>query len=102
MPTEEKTIEGKSPLAGTVVAMLTPAIARPLRIPADTDGVVILEVYKGSPAQRFGMKAGDILLEINGAVMATVDDVVKAAESEPALWRFKINRGGAIIRQFFR
>ena len=99
---EEQAIEGRSPLAGLTVADLSPSLAQRLRIPQDVTGAVVTQIYKGSPAQRFGFRPGDILMEVNGAVITTTKDVVAAADSDPALWRIKINRGGQIIRQFFR
>lgn len=98
----EQAIEGRGLLAGLTVADLTPELAEQMRIPQGMEGVVITDIYRGSPAERFGFRRGDILLEVNGEPMQTTRDVVAAAESEPAFWRIKINRGGQIIRQFFR
>ncbi len=102
VPADEQTIEGRSPLAGTVLANLSPRLADQLRIPAETTGVVIKEVYRNSPAARSGMRPGDILLEINGVAVAEARQAADIANNPASLWRFKINRGGQIIRQFFR
>lgn len=101
-PSVVQAIEGRSPLAGLTVAALTPDLAARLRIPQDVQGVVVTDVFRGSPSQRLGMRPGDILVEINGAAISSTKDVVAAAESQAAFWRLKINRGGQIIRQFFR
>lgn len=101
-PTDELTIEGKSPLAGAVLANLTPRLADKLRIPSDTKGVVITEVYRNSPANRSGMRPGDIILEVNGTPLENARQAAELVSKPAALWRIKINRGGAIIRQFFR
>ena len=71
-------------------------------MPQDMEGVVVKQVDRSSPAARFGFRPGDILLEINGQPMQTTADVVEVAGSEPAFWRIAINRGGKIIKQFFR
>ncbi len=49
---------------GMLVEELTPEIARRFGYPVDT-GVVVAQVAQGSPAQVAGIKAGDIILEIN-------------------------------------
>ncbi|MGB8817986.1 MAG: DegQ family serine endoprotease [Rhizobiaceae bacterium] len=98
----EQAIEGRSPLSGLTVTEVTPELAERLGMPQEAAGIIVKDVYRGSPAQRLGFRPGDILLEINGDAIVSVDDVIAAAESEPALWRFKINRGGQIIRQLFR
>ena len=101
-PADEQTIEGKSPLAGAVLANLSPRLAEKLRVPSETKGVVITEVYRNSPANRSGMRPGDIILEVNGTVLENAKQAADLVSKPAALWRFKINRGGAIIRQFFR
>jgi Do/DeqQ family serine protease len=101
-PADEMEVEGNSPLAGSVIANLSPRLAEELRMPSEVQGVVIKQVYRNSPAMRFGLERGDIILEING-VAALSSKAVVALVSKPAnLWKFKINRGGQIIRQFFR
>lgn len=40
--------------------------------------VLITKVYPGSPADRSGLKAGDILLFVHGAEIKDIDEVVKA------------------------
>ncbi|VAX19597.1 HtrA protease/chaperone protein [hydrothermal vent metagenome] len=49
---------------GMLVEELTPEIARRFGYPVDT-GVVVAQVAQESPAQVAGIKAGDIILEIN-------------------------------------
>ncbi len=102
VPADELIVEGENPLAGATIANLSPRLAEELRMPSDAAGVVVKEIYRNSAAMRFGMQPGDIILEING-VEATSPKVVADAVSRPAnFWKFKINRGGRIIRQFFR
>jgi len=44
---------------------INPELAESFKL-KNTEGALIAGVIKGSPAERAGLKAGDILLEING------------------------------------
>ncbi len=50
---------------GITISLLTPDVARRLRAPSDTEGVLVSEVEQGSPAFRQGLARGDIILQIN-------------------------------------
>ena len=50
---------------GITMGAVTPDVARRLRLPADTEGVVITNVEPGSPAFRAGLQRGDIILQVN-------------------------------------
>jgi S1-C subfamily serine protease len=50
------------------------------RIQADR-GVVIIDVAQGSPAARAGLRAGDVIQEINGRSVNTADEVQQVVES---------------------
>ena len=50
---------------GITLGALTPDVARRLRLPADTEGVLITDVEQGSPAFRAGLLRGDIILQVN-------------------------------------
>ena len=41
-----------------------------------TKGVYIIEVEEGSPAEKAGIHAGDIIVEVNGQVITSVDEEV--------------------------
>lgn len=57
-------LEGTHPLAGAVVASLSPALAEELDRPGAWDGVIIVRVLRGSPAHRVRFRTGDILLAV--------------------------------------
>ena len=50
---------------GITMGAVTPDVARRLRLPADTQGVLITNVEQGSPAFRAGLLRGDIILQVN-------------------------------------
>jgi serine protease DegQ len=54
---------------GIAVQELTPELAESFKL-KDTQGVLIAEVVRGSPADKAGIKAGDILVSIDGKAMA--------------------------------
>lgn len=93
---DDTLIEGSNPLAGATAANLSPAVADELGLPAGTQGVVIAKIAKG-PAQRF-FKRGDIVLEINGAKIDSVDALAAALEEDRKLWRIAVNRGGRVVK----
>ena len=88
----ETLLKDASPLQGMVVANLSPAVAEELGMPTLLTGVVALDIKDG-PALRFFRK-GDILLEMNGVSIASVDDVQKAITDKQGYWEIQINRGG--------
>ena len=96
----ETLMEGNSPLQGMVVANLSPAVAEELGVPSSLSGVVALDIRNG-PAKRFFRK-GDILLEVNGVSIASVDDLQKAASADEGYWEIQINRGGHKLQMTLR
>jgi serine protease Do len=62
---------------GMTIAALSPEVARRLRLPADTQGVVISEVEAGSTAQRAGLARGDVLLQVNRRPVASVGEAAR-------------------------
>ncbi|MBW4022268.1 MAG: Do family serine endopeptidase [Proteobacteria bacterium] len=61
---------------GLTVADLTPALQSKFDIPADTHGVVITEVTPNSVGAREGLAAGDVILEVDGAPVVRIGDVM--------------------------
>jgi serine protease Do len=60
----------------------------------DMNGVFVDEVQKDTPAEKGGLKAGDVILELNGELMDNVDHFrFKVAENSPGskvsmtIWR---------------
>jgi len=93
---DDTTIKGPNPFAGATAANLSPAVADELNLPADAQGVVVYKVDKG-PAVRF-FKPGDVILEVNGAKIDSVDALTTALADETNMWRVAINRGGRVLK----
>ena len=94
-------IRVRSPLLGARVANLSPAVAEELRLDYSTEGVVVTDVENGSVAQSFGFQKGDIVVNVNNAKIATMQDLLRAISQPARLWRLTIVRGGQEISAVF-
>ncbi|XP_051894227.1 serine protease HTRA2, mitochondrial-like [Pristis pectinata] len=75
---------------GVMMLTLTPQILSELkqrdpRFPNISYGVLIHKVIIGSPANLAGMRPGDIILEINGQLVKSAEDVYRAVHRETSL-----------------
>ena len=61
-------VEEVKPKLGLVTRDLTPEMARQLGL-SETGGVVVVEVQSGSPAERAGLREGDLILEVDQVPM---------------------------------
>ncbi len=88
----------KSPKLGVSLSPLTPQIARQLGVSPD-EGVVVADVVDGGPAQRAGIRQGDVLLEVNRQPVKKIEDVSNALskmkEGDMALLR--VRRGDSAL-----
>lgn len=96
VPRKITLLSGNSPFAGLVVANLSPAVSEELNLPGASSGVVAMDV-KGGPARRIFRK-GDIVLEVNGSIIDSVDKLATSLESAEGYWEFAINRSGRVLR----
>ncbi|KAM6313199.1 LOW QUALITY PROTEIN: serine protease HTRA2, mitochondrial [Aegotheles albertisi] len=82
--------ETKRRYIGVMMLTLTPSILAELKLrdpsfPDVSYGVLIHKVIIGSPAHQAGMKAGDIVLEINGQASRRAEDVYEAVRTQQSL-----------------
>nr|XP_056711703.1 serine protease HTRA2, mitochondrial [Euleptes europaea] len=94
--------EGKRRYIGVMMLTLTPSILSELKrrdptFPDVPHGVLIHKVIIGSPAHQAGLKAGDVLMEINGQPSQRAEDVYKAVRTQPHL-ALLIRRGPESLR----
>ncbi len=78
---------------GVEVQEITPDLAESFHL-ADTKGVLVAGIQRGSPADKAGFKPGDVLLEVNGKAVGDVQAMVALiAALEPGhTGRFKLRR----------
>ncbi|XP_073442946.1 serine protease HTRA2, mitochondrial isoform X2 [Dendrobates tinctorius] len=82
--------EVKQRYIGVMMLTLTPRILADMKFrdpgfPDVLHGILIHKVIIGSPAHQAGLKAGDIILEINSRKAATAEDVFDAVNSQEKL-----------------
>ena len=96
-PSKVAGVEGKGQL-GLSVQPLTPPVARELGLKVN-EGVLVRDVVEGSRAGEAGIRAGDVIVEIDRQPVRTVDDlktrVDKHAKGAPML--VLVNREGSTM-----
>ena len=95
------TIRGRSPFVGAKVANLSPSLADELRLDMSAEGVVIVDVEDGSPAQSVGLQRGDVIVTVNNDKVEKTRDLDKVAKAGARVWRVTIQRGGRQISAVF-
>ena len=99
---QTRVITGRVPFSGAEVAELNPYLADQLKLPANRKGIVILGIERGSRAQRYGFKPGDIITALSNRPMDTLSALESVLERSTSLWRVEIIRNGRRIRQVLR
>lgn len=79
---------------GVTVQGLTTELRERLDIPDKIKGVVVSGVAADSPAQGYGLKPGDVILQINRKDVRTVKDFSKAAE--------EVKKGDSVLMLVYR
>jgi serine protease Do len=69
---------------GLSIGVLTSDMARRLRVPSGTEGVVVTDVEIGSPAQRAGVSRGDVILQVNRRSVTSPGDADRALDQVPS------------------
>ena len=87
----------KTPL-GLEVQNLNPALAQQFRL-RDTQGVVVVQVEPGTPAADANIRPGDLILEVNGAVINTAKEYREAVDKvkKDSVARFLVKRMGRTL-----
>lgn len=97
VPANETELPRRSVLGGSVVANLSPALSQRIKLAGDKQGVVVLNVQRGSPAATNRIQPGDILREINGETISRVADIEPLIEKDLRRWIFVVERQGREI-----
>ena len=83
------------PYVGISVLDLTQEIKKQRNIPYST-GIIVQQVYPGSPASKYGLKAGDVILEIDGKTVTSAGAFIGevAAKKTEETINLKVFSGG--------
>jgi S1-C subfamily serine protease len=63
------------PYLGVAGHMIFPALAQALRLPV-TEGIMVVEVTPGSPAQRAGIRGGDRAVQVGNMIVRVGGDII--------------------------
>jgi serine protease Do len=69
---------------GIELGALNADMARRLRLPAGTEGVLVRDVEAGSNAQRAGIARGDVILQVNRRAVTTPQEASRALDAIPS------------------
>ncbi|MEA3415546.1 MAG: DegQ family serine endoprotease [Thermodesulfobacteriota bacterium] len=99
----DKSKKGHGDELGIRVSKITPEIARRFNITSETKGVMVVTIIPNSKASEAGLKAGDIIKEINRTGINTADEYhnqikkIKKGKSIEMLIK-RINAGFIVIK----
>jgi serine protease Do len=96
-PADVTDLKGRHPFSGSRVANLSPALAVDVGFDDFARGVVVLGLRQGSPASRVNLRPGDIVLELNGRDIDSVDSLERALAGAGDAWDFRVRRDGKVI-----
>lgn len=85
---------------GLSIAQITRANAQKYRIPANLNGVLVVDVKPGSKAEKLGFQPGDVIIQIESYEIKSMDDLAKAiSKYKNGAKRVFINRYGNTLMQ---
>jgi serine protease Do len=87
-------LDGRHPLAGATVANLSPGLNRELGLDLFQDGVIVLEVDRGTPAARLRLRRGDLIRAIAEEPIDDVAELRTLLARRALPWRLEVERGG--------
>jgi serine protease Do len=97
-PRDTFELAGPHPFAGAIVANMSPALAEELGVGRSRPGVMILQVRGGQTAGRLGFRPGDMILELNGARVTSVQTLKQLVARRAGRWQILLRRGDQNLR----
>ena len=83
---------------GMTIEPLTPEVAEKIGVSKDLSGPFVTQVMPGEPAEKAGIEPYDVVLSINGQVLTTPADLIRAVTAIPVgqSAKVKVNRAGKV------
>lgn len=94
------TVKGNSRFTGATLVQLNGYYRDELDLAVSVEGVLVLQVQRGSPAQRMGLRPGDVIRALNGERDLTLDRFQELVGEGARGWRLSIQRGNRVINSF--
>ncbi|TET89023.1 MAG: Do family serine endopeptidase [Sulfurovum sp.] len=85
-------------LEGATLSTLDHQKRRDLRLSAESEGVVVVNVVPSSKAAKDGFHVGDVIIQVEGSAITSMKDLKRALQADPQdAKRVYINRHGLIL-----
>ena len=98
--TDQLLLEQAGRFSGALVRNIGPRVIEDFDLPYNFAGVIVSAIANGSPAQRLGLRVGDVILELNGTQITDAAQMEKIVQQRVGGWRLKIRRGNQLINSF--
>ena len=77
---------------------MSPAFAIEIGVDPFISGVMIIDIARGSPANRLRFEIGDFIRDINGEKVENVNKINDLLIKKPKNWSISIDRKGKIMK----
>jgi serine protease Do len=78
---DQRQPEAQQGKIGMALQTLSPDVADSLGIDRNTKGAVITDVLAGSPAERAGLKPGDVIVEVDRRAVGNADEAIETLKA---------------------
>jgi len=96
-PSNVTDLAGRHPFAGARVANLSPAFALEESFDPLDSGVVVLGVSSRSPAERLGLRRGDLVVAVNDRPVKEVQELDRVLRAANGDWVLSIRRDDQVL-----
>jgi Do/DeqQ family serine protease len=93
-----RTLKGLHPLSGAIVANMSPAFAIEVAVDPFVNGVMIVDIARGSPANRLRFEIGDFIREVNNSKVDSVSELSTLLGKQINRWSISIEREGKVMK----
>jgi len=92
-----RTLKGRHPLSGVIVANLSPALAIELEMADAAQGVIIIGADPNIQGLNLGLMRGDIILEVNSTKIPSTQALEQIMNVRSKNWQIAYMRSGQVM-----